>query len=85
MTSPSGKRLVRATIMQHFTYLIGEREVTSCSGRELALSGPSNCHRYMQLELIVEARNLKKTLGFLQPELLAEYAKQVGFRLGINV
>lgn len=30
-----------------------------------------------QMELIVEARNLKKTLGFMRPDTLAEYAKQV--------
>ncbi len=26
----------------------------------------------------LQARNLKKTLGFMRPDTLAEYAKQVG-------
>jgi hypothetical protein len=34
------------------------------------------------LELIVEARNLKKTLGFMRPDTLAEYAKQAALQHG---
>ncbi len=74
MTSPSGKRLVRAASKPH---LARQHYVLSHSVRRLAFSGLNQCRHFTQLELIVEARNLKKTLGFLQPELLAQYAKQV--------
>jgi hypothetical protein len=84
MTSPSGKRLVRAASVQPCTYLDVEHNVMSDAMRQWVLNGLNHCPHLPQLELIVEARSLKKTLGFLQPELLAEYAKQVTFRRQIS-
>jgi hypothetical protein len=81
MTSPSGKRLVRAASLPH---LDRQYYVLSHVMSHLAFSSVNQCCPFTQLELIVEARNLKKTLGFLQPELLAQYAKQVWFKFCIG-
>jgi hypothetical protein len=78
MTSPSGKRLVSLLTGTPCQAAVMDAILRAA---RLALSRHSVSARLecalLQLELIVEARNLKKTMGFLRPELLAEYAKQV--------